>query len=422
MMRSLFAGVSGMRNHQVRMDVIGNNVANVNTVAFKAGRVSFKEGFAQLLQGASRPSETAGGTNPMQVGLGVQIGSIDSLFTQGNLETTGQGTDLAIQGDSFFVVGTGNQQFYTRAGNFAPDAAGKLVMPSTGWVVQGRMYENGVVTEGLRDIQLPFGQKTAARATTTASVNGNLNASAPIYDGDFDAVGRALPANAGAFVGSSIVAYDSLGAKREVKLFFYKTADSEWRVDAQVDGDDAATLGTITFADDGTIDTSTLTDITVPGASGSADGAIALELGSGIGGLTQFAGQSTAVIREQNGYTVGTLVEFTIDRQGMITGAFSNGVSVPLAQIALADFNNPGGLQRVGENAYTISGNSGEPIVGFAGEGSPSFITAGALEMSNVDLAQEFTNMIITQRGFQANSRVISNVDELLQEVVNLKR
>ena len=164
MMRSLFAGVSGLRNHQVRMDVIGNNIANVNTVAFKAGRVTFKEGFAQLLQGASRPPGDHGGINPIQVGLGMQIGSIDQMFTQGNIETTGVNTDLAIQGDSFFVVAKGNQHFYTRSGNFQMDADGRLVASTNGFVVQGKMAVNGILQDGITDIVLPFGQKTPARA------------------------------------------------------------------------------------------------------------------------------------------------------------------------------------------------------------------------------------------------------------------
>lgn len=422
MMRSLFAGVSGMRNHQIRMDVIGNNVANVNTVAFKAGRVTFKEGFAQLLQGASRPTETQGGTNPTQIGLGVQLGSIDTIFSQGNLETTGQVTDLSIQGDSFFLVANGAQQYYTRAGNFSLDASGRLVMPSTGWVVMGRLFNDGVPTDGLQEVRLGTGETTPAVATTEAAVSGNLNASAPVYTGTFDTAGRSDTANAESFTSTSIITYDSLGAERMVKLYMYKVADNEWRVDAEVDGGAEQALGTVTFDANGNIEPPALTSIDVSGENGSAASTIELDLGVGISGLTQFAGTNNAVLREQNGYGMGTLVEFSIDRAGVVTGAFSNGVSVALAQIALADFNNPGGLQRLGDNVYTVTGNSGEAIVGYAGEGSNSAITAGAIEMSNVDLAQEFTNMIITQRGFQANSRVITNVDDMLQEVVNLKR
>src|SRR6476661_839509 len=229
MLRSLFAGVSGLRNHQVRMDVIGNNIANVNTVAFKAGRVTFKEGFAQLLQGASRPPGDQGGINPVQVGLGMQIGSIDQLFTQGNIETTGLNTDLAIQGDSFFVVRKGNQSFYTRSGNFQIDALGQMVSPTNGFVVQGQMYENGVLQDGIQDIRLPFGQKVSANPTTEAVLAGNLNASAPAFQGTFaDPLDRALPINAKSWTESQISVFDSQGTKHDIKIQMWKTSPNTW--------------------------------------------------------------------------------------------------------------------------------------------------------------------------------------------------
>lgn len=446
MMRSLFAGVSGLRNHQVRMDVIGNNVANVNTVAFKAGRVTFKEGFAQLLQGASRPPGDHGGINPIQVGLGMQIGSIDQMFTQGNIETTGVNTDLAIQGDSFFVVAKGNQHFYTRSGNFQLDADGRLVSPTNGFVVQGRMATDGVLQDGITDIRLPFGQKTPARATSEVSLAGNLDASATplvidastdpptVADASFDPLDPANaailadPGNRKSIVQTSITAYDSLGAKHEMKLVLWKVAENEWAWkvdDRDLDtGDAGVTIEgdqTFTFGDGGFIDGTPMPTIRFT-PSGAQEVAISLKPGSGTTGLSHFAASSTAVLRDQDGYTMGTLQGFSIDRTGTITGAFTNGINVTLGQIVLADFNNPGGLLRVGDNMYGVSGNSGGAVLGFALEGSQSFISSGALEMSNVDLAQEFTNMIISQRGFQANSRVITNSDEMLQEVVNLKR
>lgn len=432
MMRSLFSGVSGLRNHQVRMDVIGNNVANVNTVAFKSGRVTFKEGLAQLLQGASRPPGDHGGINPIQIGLGMQIGSIDTLFGQGNLETTGLNTDLAIQGDAFFVVAKGAEHFYTRSGNFQLDAGGRLVSPTNGFVVQGRMAQNGVFLDGIRDIVLPFGQKAAAKPTDRLSLGGNLDASAPVFTGTFDAAGRADPQNAKSWTETSITVYDSLGNRNDLKLFFWKTAPNEWSW--QIDGTNLpagftpanTTTQTLVFGADGTLDLAASTPNANPVISFTPAGAnpvsITMDLGTGVNGITSFAGTSTAVMRDQNGYTAGSLVDFSIDRSGTISGAFSNGTNIVLAQIVLADFNNPSGLLRVGDNMYSPSGNSGEAVLGFSLEGSQSTITSGALEMSNVDIAQEFTNMIVTQRGFQANSRVITNSDEMLQEVVNLKR
>ena len=443
MMRSLFAGVSGLRNHQVRMDVIGNNVANVNTVAFKSGRVTFKEGFAQLLQGASRPPGDHGGVNPVQVGLGSQIGSVDTLFNQGNLETTGLNTDLAIQGDSFFVVAKGNEHFYTRSGNFQLDADGRLVSPQNGFVVQGRMAQNGVFLDGVRDITLPFGQKTAANPTTKVTLGGNLDASVPEFDAadpdgggpaesGYNAATRGVAANAKSWTETSITVFDSLGNQHDLKVQFYKGAAGQWNwqvdtAELPPEWNPAGDMsGTLVFDETGVLDMDASTPANNPSFSFTPPGAnemqLEIDLGSGVNGITSFAGTSTAVLRDQNGYAAGTLNDFTIDRSGTITGTFSNGTNVVLAQIVMADFNNPGGLLRVGDNMYGVSGNSGGSVLGYALEGSQSTITSGALEMSNVDLAQEFTNMIVTQRGFQANSRVITNSDEMLQEVVNLKR
>ncbi|MBX3174816.1 MAG: flagellar hook protein FlgE [Gemmatimonadaceae bacterium] len=440
MLRSLFAGVSGLRNHQIRMDVIGNNVSNVNTVAFKAGRVTFKEGFAQLLQGGSRPPGDQGGINPIQVGLGMQIGSVDTVFAQGNLETTGLNTDVAIQGDSFFVVRKGTQSFFTRSGNFQLDADGRLVAPTNGFIAQGRVAVNGVFQDGIRDIRLPFGQKTSAQATTSMNMAGNLNAAADVFDlsdpdgagpltGGFNADTRALAANTGSWTETSISAYDSLGSKYDVKVYLYKTASNEWTwevdptnlVNAGVPVGSIAGSGVFTFDTDGTLLNPALQTVSFapPGADPVT---ISIDPGAGVNGITQYASTTTAVLRDQDGYTSGTLQNFSVDRTGLITGSFTNGVSVALAQIVLADFNNPAGLLRIGDNMYQESSNSGGPVLGFALEGSQSTLTSGALEMSNVDLAAEFTAMIVAQRGFQANSRVITTSDEMLQELVNLKR
>lgn len=431
MMRSLFSGVSGLRNHQVRMDVIGNNISNVNTVAFKAGRVTFKEGFAQLLQGASRPPGDLGGINPIQIGLGMQIGSVDMMFNQGNLETTGLNTDLAIQGDSFFVVKKGTQNYYTRSGNFQLDAEGQLVSPTNGFVVQGRMAENGVFQDGVQNIVLPVGQKTSAKATSSSKLAGNLDAAAPIFTGTFDAAGRADPVNKDSWTENSITVFDSLGNQHDLKLQFWKTGADTWTW--QVDGTNLpagftppnSTPQTLTFDTAGLLTSAAPTS--PPVISFTPAGAdpvnVTIDLGSGtVNGITSFAGTNTAVLKDQDGYEAGQLQNFSIDRTGLITGAFTNGTNVVLAQIVLADFNNPGGLLRVGDNMYAVSGNSGGAVLGYSLEGIQSTMTSGALEMSNVDLAQEFTNMIVTQRGFQANSRVITSSDEMLQELVNLKR
>ena len=414
MMRSLYAAVSGLRNHQTRMDVIGNNIANSNTIGFKAGRVTFKESLTQLIQSASRPPQgaggTTGGTNPVQVGLGMRIGSIDQVFTQGNLESTGIETDLAIQGPSFFAVSDGLRNFYTRAGNFAVDADGRLAMTSNGFVVQGRLAADGVLTDQVGDIRLPFGQKAPARATSEVLLGGNLDATAEI----------------GAQRVTSITVTDSQGGPHELSITFEKTAVNEWDYVITV-GDGAITAGatgTVTFDDDGALLDPATADLTFTPDGFGTDQTITIGWGTvgGIDGLSQFASPMTALVRDQDGFPMGDLEKIGIDQAGVISGAFTNGETLVLGQIALVDFNNPGGAARATDNLYTDSANSGEPVLGFASEGSQSLITSGSLEMSNVDLAQEFTNMITTQRGFQSNARVITTSDEMLQELVNLRR
>jgi flagellar hook protein FlgE len=509
MLRSLSAGVSGLRNHQVRMDVIGNNISNVNTVAYKASRVQFREGFAQLLQVASRPPADQGGINPQQVGLGMQIGSIDQLFSQGNLENTGLTTDLAIQGDAFFVVRKSNQNYFTRAGNFQLDSNGQLVSLANGYIVQGRMFQDGVLQDNVRDIQLPFGQRVSAKQTTTSRLSGNLNAAAPNFVGSIDnPADRALGTNAASWTEAQIGVFDSQGGKHNIKIQLWKTGTNswDWRIDPhssasvervttsassppapftlpvapagfEIDpanvkvkslsgveydspGDFTVAAGpppavnfTASMPSNATVNVSYFMSPTAPAAGENSgtfefddsglllpgDGAtvrfavagagpleVNLDLDGGVNGLTQFASTassaSTAVLRDQDGYTSGTLQNFSIDRSGMITGFFTNGTTSSLARIVLADFNNPSGLLRVGDNMFQESANSGGAVLGMALEGSQSSIAAGALEMSNVDLAQEFTGMIVAQRGFQANGKVVSTADEMLQEMMQLKR
>lgn len=417
-MRALFAGVTGLRNHQIRMDVIGNNVANVNTIGFKASRVTFKEAFAQLLQGASRPAGSAGdasfGTNPIQVGLGMNIGSIDMLYNQGSLQNTGVTTDLAIQGEAMFVTSNGTGRFYTRSGNFQLDAQGRLVASTNGFVVQGRMAVDGVISEEIQDINLPLGQKAAAKATTTVSVGGNLDAGAPV----------------GTTRQTTMTVFDSVGRRHEVTLTFTKAAAlGDWTYDVSVKKDGVAETivsqgaQAVTFLPNGRLDTPENFDMVFT-PDGLPDQTLSFDLGTQgtTSGMSQFANPSNAVLREQDGFTNGELQRISIDATGTITGGFTNGVNQILAQIVLADFNNPRGLIRTGDNSFTVSANSGPAILGNAGQGSQSSITSGALEMSNVDLAEQFTDMIIAQRGFQSNARVITTTDEMLQELVNLKR
>jgi flagellar hook protein FlgE len=417
MMRALFAGVSGLRNHQTKMDVIGNNIANVNTTAFKSSRVTFKEAFVQLLQGASRPPGNTGGINPIQIGTGMNVASIDQLFTQGSLETTGQPLDLAIQGDALFTLSDGPRRVYTRAGNFQLDAQGHLIAPSSGFVVQGINADalgNFSTGAAIGPIQLRLGDKAPAKQTSQVTLSGNLDSNAAI--GDTHSM--------------SITVYDSTGAPQVLQLSFTKTATGawDWTPTCATAAITPAGTGSITFSNTGSLSSFTYPGgggtITLTPANGASPFSISINPGTinGIDGLASYSNPSNAVINSQDGYIAGSLQSISVDPKGVISGYFTNGVTRSLAQIALGQFTNPSGLLRSGDNTYLESANSGSAVVGFAGGTITSAITPGALEGSNVDISQEFTNMIVAQRGFQANARVITSSDEMLQELVNLKR
>jgi flagellar hook protein FlgE len=416
MMRALFAGVSGLRNHQVRMDVIGNNIANVNTVAFKGSRVTFKEAFAQVVEGAQRPSGTLGGINPVQIGTGMNVGSIDQLFTQGGLETTGQPLDLAIQGDGLFVLSNGNRRVYTRAGNFQLDADGRMVAPGSGFIAQGLNADvngNFLSTNAIGDIQIRLGDKAPAKATDAISLAGNFNAGAAL----------------GSTYDMGITVYDVTGTPHALQLSFTNTGPGQWSWTPTSTTAPVTPVGTgtLTFNANGSLASFTYpgggSNLTLTPAGGTPFNVV-VNPGTlnGIDGLAGYANPSNAIITSQNGFQAGDLVNISVDNNGVISGYFSNGVTRNLAQIALAQFTNPGGLLRTGNNVFEESPNSGGAVVGFAGGSSRSSVTPGALESSNVDISQEFTDLIVTQRGFQANARVITTADEMLNELVNLRR
>lgn len=396
MLRSMFSAVSGLRNHQVRMDVIGHNIANVNTPGYKGSRVIFNEALNQIIQGASRPTAGRGGTNPMQIGLGMNLGSIDTFHTQGGLQGTGRMTDLAIDGTGYFILqGAGKNFLYTRAGAFGWDFGGFLVN-GTGQIVQGYRYDPqaGVWGDKLESIQLLPGDKQAPpQQTSRITFAGNLAA-----DGDF--------------YSRSMMVYDVLGSAQNVTFTFERgVGEGEWTWTATWDGGSDA--GNIVFHSDGSFDAGDLL------LNLTNDWDVELNLQ----GITQYAGNGESYLElEQNGFAQGALIEVAFDTNGVVSGVYSNGVSRPLTRVALASFVNPEGLTNTGNTLFGQSNNSGSAQVGIAGEGAFGTISPSSLEMSNVDLAQEFTDMIITQRGFQANSRIITTSDEMLQELVNLKR
>ncbi len=417
MMLALFAGVSGLRNHQTRLDVIGNNIANVNTVAFKSSRVTFSEAFVQQVRGASRPSATLGGVNPVQVGSGMNVGSIDQLYTQGSLESTGQPLDMAIQGNALFVLSNGQRQVFSRAGNFQLDADGHLVAPGSGYLLQGinaDVFGNFSTGSAITDVQIRVSEKAPAQQTSAITLTGNLDAGAAVSD----------------VHSMTISVYDTAGAPHDLTLSFSYQGGGLWHWQASGPGITVAPAGngTVSFNSNGSLAGFTYpgggSALTITPASGGAPFDISVNAGTvnGIDGLVGFANPSNGVVSNQNGYPSGDLVNISVDSTGVISGYYTNGVSRNLAQVALATFNNPSGLTRPGNNIFEESPNSGIPVIGFAGATTSSSITPGALESSNVDISQEFTNMIIAQRGFQANARVITTADEMLNELVNLRR
>jgi flagellar hook protein FlgE len=392
MLRSLYSGISGLRAHQTMLDVTGNNIANVNTAGFKASSTQFQDTLSQMTQGASAPQGETGGSNPAQIGLGVRVAGVSTNFAQGSSQSTGRATDMMISGDGFFVTSKGGQQLFTRAGAFSPDAAGQLVSPDGG-ILQGWSAVGGVVNTGgpVSGITLNANNLVPAKATNSVTVDGNL----PSDGAENTPLTRVVKV------------YDASGAARDVTLTFSR-AGNDWTVTGN-DGTGPTTT-TLTQQPDGTV--------TPANASLPVGGGITVNLG----GISAFAGMTSLAISGQDGSAAGKLESYTIGNDGSVIGSFSNGVKQVLAKIALANFTNPSGLEKAGGSSYVATANSGGVQLGGAGDAGIGSLAAGSLEMSNVDLSQEFTNLIVAQRGFQANARIITTSDEVLQELGNLKR
>ena len=462
-MRSLYSGVSGMQNHQTRMDVIGNNISNVNTYGFKRGRVDFQDMISQQLSGAAKPTTEKGGVNPKEVGLGMSVAAIDTIFTQGNLQSTGVATDVAIQGNGFFVLKNGDQTYYTRNGAFGIDKNGTLVNPANGLRVQGWMAENVNGTQILQtsatptDLVIPVGEKDPPKATTNVEYMCNLDKNTP-----------EIPENAteeqrreGTWQ-TEVDIYDTYGNAHQLQMNFSKVPGNpnQWRVSTVVDPENADVTQTrIGFnTTDGVDNTYTLNfdntgkllsiqdsagnvsnptgkiimqaSYTVADSNPDANGnpyrqTFNLDLGT-IGSMrdtiTQSASKSSTKAKSQDGYKLGYLDNFKIDQSGVITGVYSNGSTRTIGQIAMASFTNQGGLEKKGDNTYAESINSGMANVGESGIAGKGSMLAGTLEMSNVDLTEQLTDMIVTQRGFQSNAKTIQTADTLLETVLSLKR
>ena len=567
LLNSLFSGVSGLQNHQSMMDVIGNNIANVNTIGYKGSRVTFSDTFNQFVKAGTNPSDSTGGTNTFQIGLGSKVNSIDRNWNQGTFQSTGITTDLALQGDGLFILKSNGENFYSRAGAFIFDASGKLVSPQNGAIVQGKVANSdGILPPGnnLQDIVIDKNLKLPAVATNLIKWGGNLKSSSEltrtenvvmrgniqddgvptdgtattvstnVYDtyGDpytlnvtytesgtanqynmswevldssgnsvgtstapvsvtfaddgtgnmvMDAASQAKfdPTNAGYdanttinlnsvgpdagdlqfqldatnvtnqtstktvsisadgnrvpnVVSGSVTIFDSLGNSHQVTLKYTKIADNQWTWTASVpgtstdNGQSVSSTGTILFNADGTLDPANISpnnpQLTFTPTGGANPLVLDLDFGSGFNGITQTSASSVVSALSQNGSASATLSNLNIDQYGNIEGIFSNGNSKTLAQIMVATFPNLNGLISKGDNLYSAYANSGEPRIGSLGEETGTTVQSGALEQSNVDLSEEFTKMIVSQRGFQANARVITTADTLLQEITNLIR
>lgn len=437
MLRSMYSGISGLKNFQTKLDVIGNNIANVNTYGFKKSRVTFKDMISQQIQGASSPQLNRGGTNPKQVGLGSQVATIDQIHTQGSLQTTGRSLDLGISGDGFFIVNDGQLSYYTRAGNFYLDSNGYLVN-ADGLYVQGYAADAAGVIDysQLSNLRIAAGSIIAPTATNNITFKGNLHANTEIADatnGRLFTPGATIDEQTlkeGLKSGASLTmkVVDSLGNRHDLQIVLQKISNTEWQAGYLLPAGSGEytfeSLGNITFNTEGSaVGNPTFTinlqpQQLTPGYTGNAE---PLNITVEFGNVTQYGSLSTIDVDTINGNTEGFLEGFNVSSAGEIFGVYSNGQVQLLGQIALANFNNPEGLTKVGENLYQVSNNSGVPNVGIAGQDMGT-INGGTLEMSNVDLSEEFTEMIVAQRGFQANTRIITTSDEILQELVNLKR
>ena len=543
MLKSLASAVSGLKNFTAQLDVLGNNLANIRTIGYKSSRMTFAEARSQSLSGASR-GFGGGFGNQKQIGLGVIIATTDINFGQGSLEFTGVPTDMAVQGNSFFILSDGATNSYSRAGNFFFNNSGFLVNPN-GLAVQGFQADDAGkidIFAPLSEIFLDTNLSAPASETENVFLSGNLDStlapkesilssviaytlaadgspavgatdlndltqiSVALVAGDTISIDGKLPDGtvvAGTFTyvadgttlddliavidatyagdatasinaegdivltdavkgtsqtsillssaagislaafeatqvgftgqaSTSTTVYDSLGEAHNLILTFTLTPDEgKWTWEANFLGEESiidGATGTINFNSVGVVVAfdvdGAATSITVDPGNSASQFSIVLDAqgGSGFSGVTQFASDSTLIVRQQDGRPTGSLLRFAIDNEGIVTGVFSNEKNLTIAQIALAEFPNPLGLLRAGDGNFRLASGAGTPIIGKAGEQFSATIISGSLENSNVDLVGQFTDMIVTQRGFQANARVVTTADQILEETMRLKR
>jgi flagellar hook protein FlgE len=398
--------LSGLRASSTSLAITGNNIANANTTGFKRDSVNF----ADIFVGTSLRNNAG---FPIQVGNGVLVSGTTTDFSQASLRETGVSSNFAIQGEGFFVVREGELQRFTRAGDFVFDRSGFLVTRA-GQRVQGFAAANGAIPPGTpaSDLQIPVGTTIQPQATTEATVLANLDARLP---------------NGTVFT-SPVQVFDSLGTQRTLNLTFTKTAAQTYDITANVDGTPVANLSAaqVTFDVNGQIVAPAALTITPDpaGLNGATLGPIGVDLiqpgPPPVSNITNFSTPSSVSITRQNGFGSGTLTSVVTDRDGSVRGVFSNGQSRLIGQVALARFTSQDGLEKIGGNLFAATAASGDPAIGAPTAGGRGLIVSGSIEESNVDLATEFTSLIVAQRSFQANSRVITTINQTLQDIIQV--
>lgn len=427
---SLHTGISGLQSSGEALGIIGDNIANAGTTGYKASRGEFQDVVAANLKGI------LGGN---QIGRGVRLAGVTSLFSQGTLTPTERDADMALRGDGFFVIknpGGQGEVSYTRDGSFRFDDKGRLGT-NDGMLLQGYKIdpETGKAASELSDVQ--FNMNTIpAKGTQAVRIDANLDSRKPPNASPWDLA----TADKVSDFSTAVRVYDTTGTAQSVSLHFFKRGDSEWEWHASADGGvlqggvagqmQQIAAGKLTFTPEGKLNTDEITESNISFRGAQANQKIDFNFGdsiisrkgTGVVGSTMYGSKSQVYRQLQDGAAAGTLSSFSVDEQGVVSGSYSNGQTKPLAQMAVARFENNEGLYKLGGNRFKEAVLSGAALVGAAGEGGRGTLVSKTLESSNVDLANEFVHMIQTQRNFQANAKTITTSDELMQDIINLKR
>jgi len=407
-MPSFSIALTGLEANSIALDTIGNNLANLNTTAFKDQTTSFSDLFYQNIG-------STGSGNALQVGLGTQVSGTNTDFSQGSLSTTTNSTDMALNGSGFFVVDQGGLEQLTRSGNFQLDQSGNLTT-TAGAGVMGYAAAKGVVNTNtpLTTLQIPVDATQAAQSTQNFGITANLDAATAV----------------GGTFSTTITMYDSLGTSHAATVNFTKTADNTWSYAISLPAGDATgtpvnNTGTLTFNSSGALLTpaANVAGISFPGMTdGANDMTFNWDLYNSAGApqIGQTVGTSTATASTQDGFASGSYQSFSVNSAGLITASFSNGQTETIGQIAVASVTNEEGLTVVGENNYQTTAASGAASVGAPGAGGRGSIEDDTLEQSNVDISTEFANLIVAQRAFEANSKTVTTFDTVTQETINM--